>query len=60
MFRYASEADASTQLKLKVEINTREHICLLGYKSYPWTRARGESRADQTFDGLRMNGTGLE
>jgi predicted nucleotidyltransferase component of viral defense system len=36
IFRYASEADASTQLKLKVEINTREHVCLLGYKSYPF------------------------
>jgi predicted nucleotidyltransferase component of viral defense system len=34
IFRYASEADASTQLKLKVEINTREHVCLLGPKEY--------------------------
>ena len=36
VFRYAPEADESTQLKLKVEINTREHICLLGFKSYPF------------------------
>lgn len=36
IFRYASEADASTQLKLKVEINTREHLCLLGLKKYPF------------------------
>ena len=36
VFRYAPEADASTQLKLKVEINTREHVCLLGLKSYPF------------------------
>ena len=36
IFRYAPEADESTQLKLKVEINTREHVCLLGLKSYPF------------------------
>jgi predicted nucleotidyltransferase component of viral defense system len=36
IFRYPSEADASALLKLKVEISTREHICLLGLKSYPF------------------------
>jgi len=36
IFRYTSEADPSTTLKLKVEINTREHVCLLGLKHYPF------------------------
>jgi Nucleotidyl transferase AbiEii toxin, Type IV TA system len=36
IFRYAPEADTSTPLKLKVEINTREHLCLLGLKHYPF------------------------
>ena len=36
IFRYAAEADVTTQLKLKIEINTREHVCLLGHKTYPF------------------------
>lgn len=36
VFRYAPEADVSTKLKLKIEINTREHLCLLGLKRYPF------------------------
>ena len=48
IFRYSPEADASTKLKLKVEINTREHLCLLGLKRYPfsvnsrWHKAEAE------------------
>jgi hypothetical protein len=36
IFRYAPEADASTTLKLKIEINTRKHVCLLGLRRYPF------------------------
>ncbi len=35
-FRFAPEADPTRQLKLKVEINTREHECFLGLKHYPF------------------------
>lgn len=34
VFRFTPEADTSTTLKLKVEINTREHQCALGTKLY--------------------------
>lgn len=36
VFRFAPEADAATNLKLKIEINTREHGSLLGIKEYPF------------------------
>jgi predicted nucleotidyltransferase component of viral defense system len=36
-FRFAPEADPTRQLKLKVEINTREHECFLGLARYPFT-----------------------
>lgn len=36
VFRFAPEADATTTLKLKIEINTREHGSLLGIKEYPF------------------------
>lgn len=36
VFRFTPEADPQTTLKLKVEINTREHSHLLGIKSYPF------------------------
>ena len=36
VFNFAPEADLQTKLKLKVEINTREHEPLLGIKSYPF------------------------
>ena len=29
VFKFAPEADAQTTLKLKVEVNTREHECAL-------------------------------
>jgi hypothetical protein len=36
VFRFAPEADTQTTLKLKVEINTREHRNALGIKPYPF------------------------
>jgi predicted nucleotidyltransferase component of viral defense system len=36
VFRFAPEAAPSATLKLKVEINTREHGSLLGYRRYPF------------------------
>lgn len=37
VFKFTPEADAQSTLKLKVEINTREHDSLFGIKSYPFT-----------------------
>jgi predicted nucleotidyltransferase component of viral defense system len=48
VFRFAPESAPQTALKLKVEINTREHEVLLGYRRYPfevasdWYSARTE------------------
>ncbi len=36
VFKFTPEADPQTTLKLKVEINTREHEHLLGIKPYPF------------------------
>ncbi len=36
VFKFAAEADPDTVLKLKVEINTREHERLCGTKQYPF------------------------
>ena len=36
VFKFTPEADAQATLKLKVEINTREHGSLFGIKSYPF------------------------
>jgi predicted nucleotidyltransferase component of viral defense system len=36
VFKFAPEADPQATLKLKVEINTREHEHLFGIKSYPF------------------------
>ncbi len=36
IFRFAPEADPQSTLKLKVEINTREHESLLGIRHYPF------------------------
>lgn len=47
-FRFTPEGDPQSTLKLKVEINTREHSSLLGIKPYPfavdsgWYRGRVE------------------
>lgn len=37
VFGFAPEVDAESKLKLKVEINTREHESLLGVRHYPFT-----------------------
>ena len=48
VFKFNPEADPQTTLKLKVEINTREHTHLLGIKHYPfavdsdWYRGKTE------------------
>lgn len=48
VFKFVPEAGPETTLKLKVEINTREHESLYGIKKYPfavdsrWHRARTE------------------
>ena len=39
VFRFAPESAPQATLKLKVEINTREHQALLGYCRYPFTVA---------------------
>jgi predicted nucleotidyltransferase component of viral defense system len=47
-FKFAPESDPQTTLKLKVEVNTREHANLHGLKSYPfavdndWYQAKAE------------------
>jgi len=35
VFRFAPEAQPDTTLKVKVEINTREHDSVLGIQQYP-------------------------
>lgn len=48
VFKFTPETDAGAQLKLKAEINTREHVNLHGLKAYPfelnsgWHQARTE------------------
>jgi predicted nucleotidyltransferase component of viral defense system len=48
VFRFVSEGEAESPLKLKVEINTREHASLFAIKAYPlvvasdWYRGRAE------------------
>jgi len=48
VFRFAPEADLQSTLKLKVEINTREHENLFGIRQYPfsvendWYRGQAE------------------
>lgn len=41
VFKYAPEVDPDTTLKLKVEINTREHESLYGIKTYPFAISNG-------------------
>ena len=36
VFKFTPEADTQTTLKIKVEINTREHACSLGVRPYPF------------------------
>ena len=48
VFKFTPEADSGSQLKLKVEINTREHANRHGLKTYPfevnsgWHQAKAE------------------
>jgi len=48
VFRFAPEVDPQSTLKLKVEINTREHESMFGVRSYPfvvdsdWSQGRTE------------------
>lgn len=37
VFKFTPEVDAQVTLKLKVEINTREHASLLGVRRYPFS-----------------------
>jgi predicted nucleotidyltransferase component of viral defense system len=61
-FRFMPEADAATTMKLKIEINTREHGSLLGIRSYPfvvendWYRGRAEVAS---FEAEELFGTKL-
>jgi len=41
VFKFAPEADPATNLKLKIEINTREHGSLYGIKAYPFEIGNG-------------------
>lgn len=62
VFRFVPEADAETTLKLKIEINTREHESLYGIKKYSfevdsrWHRAKTEIAA---FEPEELFGTKL-
>jgi predicted nucleotidyltransferase component of viral defense system len=45
VFRFTPEVDSGSQLKLKVEINTREHENLHGLKTYPFDVSSGWHQA---------------
>jgi predicted nucleotidyltransferase component of viral defense system len=62
MFRFTPEVAPDTALKLKVEINTREHDSLLGIKKYPFEVINGwhQSKADiASFEPEELFGTKL-
>lgn len=44
-FRFEPEVDPGTTLNLKVEVNTREHVNLLGLKTYAFELVNGWHRA---------------
>ncbi|MDY6799319.1 MAG: nucleotidyl transferase AbiEii/AbiGii toxin family protein [Pseudomonadota bacterium] len=62
VFKFAPEADLDAVLKLKVEINTREHESLYGIKQYPfevdsrWHRAKTDI---SSFEPEELFGTKL-
>jgi len=62
VFKFTPEVDSQTTLKLKVEINTREHTNLLGIKRYPFAFEndwyRGESEV-ASFEPEELFGTKL-
>lgn len=41
VYRFAPEAEPESSLRLKVEINTREHQALFGVRSYPFSVDNG-------------------
>lgn len=46
VFKFTPEADTQTTLKLKIEINTREHECSLGVRPYPFAVENGWYRGN--------------
>ena len=62
IFRFNPETDEQAVLKLKVEINTREHDSLYGVKAYPFAMENGwySGKADiQSFEPEELLGTKL-
>lgn len=62
IFRFNPEVDEQSVLKLKVEINTREHDCLYGVQAYPFNMENGwyGGKADiQSFTPEELFGTKL-
>ncbi len=62
VFRFTPETDPQSTLKLKVEINTREHGSLLGVRSYPSAMENGwyQSQAEiVSFAAEELFGTKL-
>jgi predicted nucleotidyltransferase component of viral defense system len=61
-FRFTPEIDSGSQLKLKVEINTREHTNLYGLKTYPFEVKSGWHQAEAqivSFEPEELFGTKL-
>lgn len=62
IFRFAPEADQQSTLKLKVEINTREHEALFGVRFYPFAVDSGwyQGQAEiASFEAEELFGTKL-
>src|SRR5690606_7799848 len=62
VYRFAPEAEPESSLRLKVEINTREHQALFGVRSYPFSVDNGwyHGSADiASFDQEELFGTKL-
>ena len=62
VFRFAPEVAPDTALRLKVEINTREHGSLLGVKKYPFEVANGwhqDKTEIASFEAEELFGTKL-
>ena len=62
VFKFTPEADVQSTLKLKVEINTREHENLFGIKAYPFTVDSDWYRGDaevMSFEPEEIFGTKL-
>ena len=61
VFKFAPEVDPQATLKLKVEINTREHTNLLGIKRYPfalendWYRGKAEIASSEKLEEYRLH-----